>query len=87
MKLEDADGSVLVTGYSDPALVGTNITISCLTGDGDTGNGAMVLTCMDDGQWDPDPQLIGCICRSSAYQQSIFSTPHATGWQVYSWEK
>ena len=52
--------SVLVTGYSDPALVGTNISISCLVGDGDTGNEAMVLMCMDDGQWDPDPQLIGC---------------------------
>ena len=52
--------SVLVSGYSDPALVGTNITISCLVEDGDTGNVTMVLTCMDDGQWDPDPQIIGC---------------------------
>ena len=51
--------SVLVTGYSDPALVGTNITISCPAEDGDTGNVTMVLTCMDDGQW-ADPQLIGC---------------------------
>ena len=52
--------SVLVTGYSDPALVGTNITISCPVGDGHTGNVTMVLTCTNDGQWDPDPQLIGC---------------------------
>ena len=54
--------SALVTGYSDPALVGANanITISCPVEDGDTGNETMVLTCTNDGQWDPDPQMIGC---------------------------
>ena len=51
--------SVLVSGYSDPALVGTNITISCPAGDEDTGNVTMVLTCTNDGQW-ADPQLIRC---------------------------
>ena len=60
LKELQVDDSALVTGYSDPALVGTNITISCPVGDGHTGNVTMVLTCMNDGQWDPDPQLIGC---------------------------
>ena len=60
MKLEDADGSVLVTGYSDPALVGTNVTISCFVGDEESRNytTSTVLMCVNDGQWDPDPLLI-----------------------------
>ena len=59
--MSSSDSSLtMITGYNDPALVGTNIIISCLVNDGDTENKTMVLTCMDDGQWDPDPQLIGC---------------------------
>ena len=57
-------GNSLVIGYSEPALVGSivTITISCRIGDEETGNGAaVVLTCMSDGRWSPDPQLIDSI--------------------------
>ena len=59
------DDEVTVSGYSDPALVGTNITINCVGEDEMTGNSTSVtlnVTCMDDGRWEPDPRqgIEGC---------------------------
>ena len=52
----------LVNGYSDPALVGSNVTIICPSGDEDTGNesAAIVVTCMSNGLWSTDPRRIKC---------------------------
>lgn len=44
--------------YYYPALVGTNATISCLSGKELVG--PSILTCMENGKWHPDPRKIEC---------------------------
>ena len=56
-----ADDSITIAGYSDPSLVGSTITIGCRFGSvsaefDDTTN----ITCMENGEWNPDPQQIKC---------------------------
>ena len=56
--LDDVIGSV--SGYSDPALVGSNATVWCpnqLTGSSTT-----VITCMSNGNWNPEPGMILQAC-------------------------
>ena len=65
MDLQVDDDSVTVSGYSDPASVGTNVTINCVSEDEMTGKNTSVtlnVTCMDDGRWEPDPRqgIEGC---------------------------
>ena len=56
--------TAVVSGYRNPALVGTNITISTRCSHGDntlTGMNATfinIYTCTSDGQWEPDPKQI-----------------------------
>ena len=52
------DSPVLVMGYSDPAREGTAITFSCSPGLVLTGPNT--TTCMDNGQWEPDPREVKC---------------------------
>ena len=57
------DGSIQVNGYSDPAFVGTNVTLECsllnhvLTGPNAT-------TCMENRKWQPDPREVRCEGKS-----------------------
>ena len=49
---------VTVTNISKPALAGTNVTINCLSGKGDSqqtnSNNTYTITCMEDGRWEPE---------------------------------
>ena len=48
--------AVMVTDYSEPALVGMNITVIYPSGDTLTrANSTVVITCMANGQWEPSP--------------------------------
>ena len=53
-----ADSPIVVMGYSDPAREGTSITFSCSPGMILTGPNT--TTCMDNGQWEPDPSQAKC---------------------------
>ena len=48
----------MVTGYSDPAVEGTNVTFSCHLGLVLTG--PATITCTRGGQWKPDPNEMKC---------------------------
>ena len=65
--------AAIVTRYSDPAIVGSNVTITCPSGAGN--ETAVVLTCLSNGRWCPDPQLIGRICGDSLHQYTNSTTP------------
>ena len=45
-------------GYRDPAIKGSNITISC--SHKHVLNGANAATCMGNGKWEPDPREVEC---------------------------
>ena len=52
------DPSVTVIDFSDPAIAGSNVSFSC-----DPGYvlyGPNTVTCIDDGQWEPDPRNLTC---------------------------
>jgi hypothetical protein len=50
--------SALAVGYIDPALEGQSITFICPRGQ--ILNGANSSTCMENGEWEPDPREIEC---------------------------
>ena len=60
-QLTDDAVAVLVSGYRDPALEGTNITFTCT---GELHNvvltGPSKSSCMGDGEWEPDPRKVQC---------------------------
>jgi hypothetical protein len=49
-------GSLNVQDYSDPAVVGTMISFNCSRPE-EVLIGPNTVTCMDDGQWEPEPQI------------------------------
>ena len=53
------NSSIKVIGYTDPAVGGTTITLSCLPGLILTG--PHTSTCMENGEWEPDPKKVECI--------------------------
>ena len=53
------DDSLSVSLDNDPALVGTNATFSCFPGQ--IFSGPYKSTCMENGEWDPDPRELECI--------------------------
>ena len=53
------DNSLKVSPDSDPYLVGTNATFSCLTEQ--EFSGQHTSTCMQNGEWEPDPREVNCI--------------------------
>ena len=54
-----------IMGYIDPAVEGSNITISCLSGR--ALNGANTATCMGNGNWEPDPREVECKSETYTY--------------------
>ena len=61
-ELLEADSSVQVTGYSDPALEGTNVTFQCVSpGLSFFLDGPNSSVCKANGQWEPDPREIKCL--------------------------
>ena len=59
---------VQVSGYGDPAVVGTNVTFSCPSGLQDVVlTGPTKTTCTGNGRWEPDPR--DTMCKSTAIVQ------------------
>ena len=58
LNLPMIDNSVKVLLDNDLALVDTNATFSCLSGL--IFSGPMNSTCMENGEWEPDPQEVDC---------------------------
>ena len=52
-------GSIRVNGYSNPPLVGTNVTLEC-SSPNLVFFGPNMTTCMGNGEWEPDPGRIKC---------------------------
>ena len=53
------DNSLRAFLDGDPALVGTNATFSCLPEQ--EFSGPRRSTCMENGEWEPDPKVVDCI--------------------------
>ena len=49
---------VIVVGYEDPTLEEENITFTCPTGAILTGPNSS--TCVENGEWEPDPRELEC---------------------------
>ena len=63
---ELVDGSICVTGYKEPALRGSNVTLACparliLT----------TLTCMGNEEWEPDPNTVKCKNESTVRKRLL----------------
>ena len=58
---------IIIVGYEDPALEGENITFTCPTGAILTGPNSS--TCVENGEWEPDPREVEC---------SVFGTTSTT---------
>ena len=56
--------SLDVQDYSEPATVGTTISFDCLRPE-EVLVGPNTVTCMDDGQWEPDPHQIQISCKGN----------------------
>ena len=57
MKLAHID--VIIEGYEVPALEGETISFSWSLGSMLTGPNS--LTCMGNGEWEPDPEVVECV--------------------------
>ena len=53
-----------IEGYHSPALAGTTLTLSCPPGRILTGPNT--TTCMENGEWEPDPQLERVKCAGNS---------------------
>ena len=55
------DRRSIVMGYSDttPSLKGSTVTYACYLGV--ALNGPNMSTCMENGNWEPDPRNVSCI--------------------------
>ena len=56
--LELNHSDVIAEGYEDPALEGENITFTCLSEAILCGSNSS--TCMENGEWEPDPSEVEC---------------------------
>ena len=56
------DDSLRVSLDSDPAHVGTDATYSCLPEQ--MLSGPIMSTCVENGEWEPDPREVDCIGKS-----------------------
>ena len=66
-----------ITGYSQPALVGSNATFSCPLGLEQTGPKSS--TCMENGEWEPDPREVECKGDYYLYLLLLMYIPNAFG--------
>ena len=62
--MQIVDSQVEVVGYSNPALEGTDITLSCPSGQVLTGRNSTSATCMWNGKWEPDLEEVECKGKS-----------------------
>ena len=67
VSLADLDVNIS-NSINGTAQEGTTITLSCLPGFILTGSNTS--TCMDNGEWEPDPRLVECI-QSGNYHTSL----------------
>jgi hypothetical protein len=58
--LHQAHDNIRVIGYSDPALEGTSVTLEC-SSPYIVHVGPNITTCMENGEWEPDPREASCI--------------------------
>ena len=60
--------------YSDPAILGTNVTISCIDESKQIENyenmSSVQITCMKNRRWEPDPREIIEECNSIKHSTS-----------------
>lgn len=61
--------SVVAMDYSVPTLVGANITLNC-DKPSESDITKLVITCMSNGLWEPDPREILCL-STGAIQYTI----------------
>ena len=61
MKLVNND--IIIEGYEDPALEGENIRFICSSESMFSGPNSS--TCMRNGEWEPHPNEVACICAGS----------------------
>ena len=59
----------MAMGYVDPGLGGSEISFRCPLGLELTGPNA--TTCMENGEWEPDPMGIDCIGNNSIYVYTL----------------
>jgi hypothetical protein len=52
------DDFLMVTGYTDPAVEGVSVNLTCSVG---VITGSTMITCMRNGEWEPDPTTAMCI--------------------------
>jgi hypothetical protein len=57
-------GSLDVQNYSEPAFIGTMISFNCSLPE-EVLIGPNTVTCMDDGQWEPDPHQTNIGCKGN----------------------
>jgi hypothetical protein len=58
--LYQAHDNIRVIGYSDPALEGSSVTLECISPHL-VHMGPNITTCMENGEWEPDPREVNCI--------------------------
>jgi hypothetical protein len=52
--------NIRVIGYSAPALEGTSVILECIS-PYLVHRGPNITTCMENGEWEPDPREVNCI--------------------------
>ena len=73
---------VIVVGYEDPSLEGESITFTCPTGAILTGPNS--ATCMENGEWEPDPREVDCSVLVTTTTTMPSVTLYATNSSYYS---
>ena len=57
--------SLYILGYSEPAVVGTTVSFNC-SQPGEVLTDPNTATCMEDGQWAPDPSQLQISCKGDS---------------------
>jgi hypothetical protein len=58
--LHQVHDNIRAIGYSDPALEGSSVTLEC-SSPNLVHMGPNITTCMENGEWEPDPREVNCI--------------------------
>ena len=64
--------NALAVGYEDPALEGQNITFTCASNQ--ILIGPNTSTCMENGEWEPDPREVACTGTPVTTTTSLVTT-------------
>ena len=65
------DGTIRIHGYSDPALVRTDVTLEC-SSPNLVFFGPNRTTCMGNGEWEPDPGEVKCVGNYKSFYRHKF---------------